>query len=95
MFVLIVLFLLSSLLISIVICKDNKHCVNILFTGYIAAILVILFAMITCSKTIGLLDMRPLQVQLVSYTEDAKFDEDSKRFLEETNLPVGQNSVTI
>lgn len=83
MFIFIVLFLLSSLLISIVICKDNKYCVNILFAGYLAAILVLFFTMVLGTGCLGLWDMRPIKVQIMEYESDKRFDEQSKMFLED------------
>lgn len=52
MALLIILFIMLSLLVSIVICKDNQYVVNLLFAGYLILAFTFLFAIYFCKPTV-------------------------------------------
>lgn len=54
MLIFIILFLFLSLLVSIVICKDNKECMYILFAAYFCLILAFLY--LGCTNKLAISD---------------------------------------
>ncbi len=66
MLILIILFLFLFLLVSIVICRDNKFCIQILSLGYLLLIALFLFLAYKTNLTLDNMNLGTLRLLITS-----------------------------